>query len=170
MLITSGMKILDRVLWVHESMGSTHVNKMEELKRREICLNIVQLRSQLERTPRPSPQHFKSLIEKAIYGWSWSTSSMRKEYRNVTLELRGFFKFFVNGSAVFLIYSWNAWKTCEWIAVMFGFRLSIGQAKDCTDPKESNQEALCSILLVSTCLHLWRTACRFCCWFWSWEF
>ena len=37
---------------------------------------------------------------------------------------------------------------------MFGFRLSIGQAKDGADPKESNQEALFSILLVGTCLHL----------------
>ena len=62
----------------HEPMGATHVDKMEELWRGEICLNIVSLRSQLERTPRPSPQHFKSLLEKAIYGWSWSTSQYEK--------------------------------------------------------------------------------------------
>ena len=86
--------------------------------------------------------------------------SMRKEYRNVALELRGFVELFENGAAVFLTFV-NAWNTCEWIALMFGFRLSIGQAKDGADPKESNQEALFSILLVGTCLHLWRTACSF---------
>ena len=81
---------------------------------------------------------------------------MRKEYRNVALELRGFVELFENGAAVFITFVYICLKMLG-IRVngsLSCFRLSIGQAKDGADPKESNQEALFSILLVGTCLHL----------------
>lgn len=89
--------------------------------------------------------------------------SMRKEYRNVALELWGFVELFENGAAVCITF---VYICLEMLGIRVNgslscFRLSIGQAKDGADPKESNQEALFSILLVGTCLHLWRTACSF---------